>query len=508
MTGTGRPLGLCDDGRVTDRLDALDASFLYLEDQATPMHVASVMVFEPTGDGFDHERLIDLVSSRIGEVTRYRQRVREMPGRLGPPLWIDDVDFDITYHVRRSALPRPGTRAQLAEFTARVVSRPLDRARPLWELYLVEGLEDGRFAVVTKVHQALVDGVNAVDIAHLVLDDTPDAELDVEAEPLPTRPEPGDLDLVAGALWDLVSHPSHARDLFARGRRDLREAGRSLVSGAGGVLGALASTATNPAPASPLNTRVGAARRIHMSALPLERFRGVRDAVAALPDAPDVSVHDVVLTALAGGLGAWLAGRGEPVHAGTVVRALVPVGTSDRDEAIADGGSGGRVGLVDRVVGCVVDLPVGEPDALIRLERIAFGTGRAGGVGAATMAGVAGFAPSTLHHLGARMGQAATRRRFNLVVTNVPGPQEARFLPGARLLETYPVLPLGSHHALGVGLTSYDGAVCLGLVADRASIDDVDLLGECVAEGLTDLDDRLRSDRPSGRVTPPRRNRP
>ncbi len=159
---------------MADRLTPLDVSFLYFEEPTTPMHVGAVTVFEEPKGGFDHDRLVDLISARIAFVPRYRQRVRWVPGRLANPVWVDDEHFDVNYHVRRSALPRPGNDAQLAELVARVQSRPLDRSRPLWEMYLVEGLSDGRFAVITKSHHAMVDGIVAVDIGQVILDTRPD----------------------------------------------------------------------------------------------------------------------------------------------------------------------------------------------------------------------------------------------------------------------------------------------------------------------------------------------
>src|SRR5450756_2464196 len=164
------------DERVSDRLTALDAAFLYMEGATTPMHVGTVMVFQPRNGGFDYDRLVSLISNRISFVPRYRQCVREVPGRLANPVWVDDVDFDVSYHVRRSALPRPGSDDQLQEFVSRVQPKRLDRGRPLWEVYLVEGLAEGRFALVTKTHQALVDGINAVDIAHVIVDGLSDRE--------------------------------------------------------------------------------------------------------------------------------------------------------------------------------------------------------------------------------------------------------------------------------------------------------------------------------------------
>jgi diacylglycerol O-acyltransferase len=205
--------GRWHDDRVPDRLSALDASFLYLEEPTTAMHVGSVAVFEPPEDGFDYELLVRLVSARIAYVPRYRQKVRTVPGRLATPVWVDDEDFDVTYHVRRSALPRPGDERQLAELVARLQARPLDRGRPLWEVYLVEGLADGRFAIVTKTHQAMVDGINAVDIAQVILDDTP------EAPDVPTGSR---------------AHRRRARGRRGRGRRAQPGCGAGGAAGRGG----------------------------------------------------------------------------------------------------------------------------------------------------------------------------------------------------------------------------------------------------------------------------------
>ena len=191
---------------MSDRLSSLDASFLYLEDATTPMHVGSVMVFEPADDGFDYDRLVQLISQRIAFVPRYRQRIRQIPGRLANPVWVDDENFDVNYHVRRSALPRPGSDEQLEEFVARIQPRALDRSRPLWEVYLVEGLEEDRFAIVTKSHQALVDGVNAVDIAHVIVDNDP---------PLPDAPclQGDSSDLVYFLSWAFAARYGGSHEL-------------------------------------------------------------------------------------------------------------------------------------------------------------------------------------------------------------------------------------------------------------------------------------------------------
>jgi WS/DGAT/MGAT family acyltransferase len=463
---------------------SLDASFLYLEDATTPMHVGSVMVFDPPDDGFDHDRLVQLISQRIAFVPRYRQRVRQVPGRLANPVWVDDEDFDITYHVRRSALPRPGTDEQLQEFVARIQPRPLDRHRPLWEVYLVEGLEEGRFAIVTKSHQALVDGVNAVDIAHVILDDDPAAEGLITDTWRPS-PEPSDVELLTSALVDAVRRPSEVVDNVRGGIIDLKAIGGRALGAAGAVAATLARTAARPAPVSPLNAEVGEARRYVMVGTDLDDYKKVRSRLARGNYADDVTINDVVLATISGAFRSWLLTRGEAVHSGTTVRAMVPVSVYDDEQTEH------HTRLGSRLKACFVDLPVGEPGASMRLHQIAFAMRQQmeGGqaVGADSLAGLAGFAPPTLHSLGARLGSAVSRRLFNVVITNVPGPQQALYAGDAKMLSTYPVMPLAKGQALSIGLTSYDGGVYYGLNADRNAMPDVDVLGQSVVDSLAEL---------------------
>lgn len=479
MTPLG-PDGVCDDGGVPDRLTTLDASFLRLEAPTSALHVGSVMILEPPGDGFDLDRLVALVAGRIGEVPRYRSRLRQPPGGLVPAAWLDDPGFDLSYHVRCSALPRPGTMQQLEEFVARVQSRPLDRDHPLWEVYLVEGLRGGRLAVVTKTHQALVDGINAVDLGHLILDDTPEGEPPVPAEREHSR-DPGDVELIARAVLDLATHPWRLGATVRGGLDNLGQVGRTVLGQAGRVAATAARTAALPAPPSPLGHTTGAARRVELLTTQLEDYRRVRAAYRR-PGLPEATVTDVMLTAIAGGLRTWMQNRDEPIHSGTTLRALVPVGVADGESS---------VGFVDRVVACIVDLPVGEPSPLLRLERVSYQmrrqTSRAEAVGATDLSALAGFAPATLHHLGARLGSAMSRRLCNLVITNVPGPQRPLYAAGARMVANYPVIPLVPGQSLSIGLTSYDGSVCLGLNADRGALPDLDLLGHSIEGALAEL---------------------
>ena len=470
---------------VADRLSPLDASFLYVEEPTTPMHVGSVAVFEEPKDGFDHDRLVDLISERIAFVPRYRQRVRDVPGHLANPVWVDDENFDIGYHVRRSALPRPGSDEQLFELVARVQSRPLDRARPLWEMYLVEGLSKHRFAVITKTHHAMVDGIGAVDIGQVILDTSPTparpksrkrAVLDAAWQP---EPEPSWAELIAGAVTDTVRRPTAAVDTLRGGLSEVRSTAGRLLGAASGLFAA-GLTAARPAPGSPLNAVISGQRRFASVATDLDDYRRIRKAHGG-------TVNDVVLAAIAGALRAWLLTRAESVSTATIVRAMVPVSVQDDDES-------GRIG--NRVSSYLVDLPVGEPSPVMRLHQVSYRmkahkeTGRA--VGAESLVGLAGFAPPTLHALGARAASSMSKRWFNLVVTNVPGPQQPLYAGGARMLASYPVVPLAKTQAVSIGLTSYDGQVFYGINADRDAMPDIDVLAQCIVDAVAELVESVR----------------
>ena len=466
---------------MPDRLSPLDASFLYLEEPTTPMHVGGVCTFQTPESGFDYERLITLISDRINLVPRYRQRVRLVPGRIANPVWVDDESFDVAYHVRRSALPRPGTDEQLAELVGRIMSRPLDRARPLWELYLVEGLENNRFALLTKTHHAMVDGIRAVDLGEVILDPTPEPR-ETPVSTWRAQREPSSLELVAGALNEIARSPRAVVDTVRASAADVQETasavGRNLV----GLTAAL-RTLAHPARSGPLNAPVGAARRFGSADVSLADLKKIKNAHGG-------TINDVVLTAVAGALRSWMMTRGEPIRSS--VRAMVPVSVRSADASTGN-----------HVAAFLCDLPIGEEDPLIRLERVRFEmdmlkeTGQMAGANA--LVGVAGFTPPTIHAIGARVGSQLSRRVFNLVVTNVPGPQFPLYAGGALMLTAYPVVPLSRGQSVSVGLTSYNGGVYFGLNADRDAMPDVDVLAQCiedaVAELLATVDRKRRSSR-------------
>lgn len=456
---------------MSDRLSPLDVSFLYMEELTTPMHVGGVAIFEVPEGGFDYERLVRLIRDRIALVPRYRQRVRWVPGHLANPVWVDDEQFDVTYHVRRSALPRPGTDDQLNDLVARIMSRPLDRARPLWEMYLVEGLEDDRFAILTKTHHAMVDGAAAVDIGQVILDGSPEPR-DVPPDNWRPLREPSSVELVAGAVNEIARSPKAVVDTVRTGLIDVQETvgqiGRSFVG-----LAAAARTMARPASASPLNVSIGGARRYATTETDLEKLKRIKRAHGG-------TINDIVLTILAGALRAWMLTRAEPVTTSSSIRAMVPVSVR------TPGDNSGN-----QIAAFLCDLPIGEPDPVIRLQRVRFEmdmlkeTGQM--LGATALVGVASFTPPTVHSLGARVVSGLSRRVYNVVITNVPGPQFPLYAGGALMLAAYPVVPLARGQAVSIGLTSYDGGVFFGLNADREALPDVEVLAQCIDDAVEEM---------------------
>lgn len=486
---------------MAERLDAADAAFLHVEDSGGPQHVGTLAVcHDPTGR-LDHSALLALVRHHLPTVPRYRQVVREVPARLANPVWVDDEGFDLGYHVRCSALPRPGTDDQLHELVARIMSRPLDRAHPLWELYFVEGMSDDRVAILSKSHHALVDGVTTVDIGQLV----PDPRVPSRTGSGPGvddrgaladgdvvdgwRPAagPSPAALVLDALLDVARQPSQVVDAVRHGVSDVRTSAERLAQAAVSVATA-ARAAILPGPDSPLRSRTGAARLFSTVDTSLADYKAVRAALGG-------SINDVVLAAITGALRTWLQTRGEPVATGATVRAVVPVSVRDAPEGFEEGAAL-DLRLGGSVSSYLVDLPVGEPSAVMRLHQVGYATqahkdtGRA--VGAGTLVQLSGFAPPTLHALGARVASTLARRGSHLVVTNVPGPQSPLFVAGALLLRSYPVAPLAPGQAVSIGITSYDGGVYYGLNADRDTMPDVAVLGQCITDSLDELVEATR----------------
>jgi diacylglycerol O-acyltransferase / wax synthase len=467
---------------VGDRLRARDLAFLTAETPSSPMHNATVEIFDPGVSGFDYAALAALIGDRIAFVPRYRQRVREVPGHLANPVWVDDPQFDLGYHVRRSALPRPGSMEQLRELVARIVSRPLDRHRPLWEVYVVEGLAEGRVAVLSKAHQALVDGAQIVDLAQVLLDREP-GRRDLGADEWRPERTLSSAGMVLDAVRDTVASPLTTLDTVKGTADSVLRGADAATRRVGSVLNALANRRSELD--TPISGTLSQQRRFVTVQRSLADHRRVREA-------HDGTVNDVILATVTGGLRAWLMTRAESLGGLRQVRALVPVSVHDHElEATS---------LGTQIAAHFVDLPVGEPSPVVRLHQVSYSfkahkeTGRA--VAANRIAGIAGFAPSTFHAIGSRLAAEQVRRGFQLTVTNVPGPQSPLYAAGAVMEQTYPVPPLLPGHALAIGVTSYDGNVFYGVTADRDLVPDADTFGVCLSEALDELLDTVGDARP------------
>jgi diacylglycerol O-acyltransferase / wax synthase len=465
---------------MVTRLSASDASFYHLENTSTPMYVGSLSILRKPRSGLSYETLLATVEQRLPQIPRYRQKVREVTLGLARPVWIDDRDFDITYHVRRSALPSPGSDVQLHELIARLGSRPLDKSRPLWEMYLIEGLARNRVAVYSKSHQALVNGMTALEIGHVIADRTQKPPEFGEDIWIPAR-EPSDRSLLLGAIGEWVTRPAEqlaavrsAVTEVATNSGQLLEVGRRAAHIARTV-------ARGTAPNSPLNTTVSRNRRFTVATGRLEDYRLVRNRY-------DCDVNDVVLAVVAGALRNWLLSRGEPVTSTSTVRAMAPM--SVYPDADLDMNSPGQA--ISEVSPFLVDLPVGEGNAVVRLSQIAHATETAPTtagslVDARTIVTLSGFAPPTLHAMGIRVATTFSARQFNLLITNVPGAQKQMYVAGTKLLETYAVPPLLNNQVLAIGVTSYNGMLYFGINADRDAMSDVEVLPSLLRESLDEL---------------------
>lgn len=459
------------------RLSAADASFYRLENSATPMYGGTLAILRRPRGGLSYETLLATVEARLPQIPRYRQKIREVTFDLARPVWVDDADFDITYHVRRSALPSPGDDQQLHELIARLAKHPLDRSRPLWEMYLVEGLAHNRIAVYTKSHQALVSGMTAIEIGHAMVDRTQRPPNFGEDIWIPRR-EPGNAELVAGAVGEWVVRPVATA-------KTVRSAAIDIVTNAGylpalgrSAVGAARRAVRGRAPRSPLNTTVSHNRRFTVAGATLKNYRTIHTRYGC-------DVNDVILAVVTGALRNWLLSRGEPVAPTATVRAMAPLSVYPND-------SDSRTGqAIDAVTPFLVDLPVGEPNAVIRLSQIAHATETdataTAPVDARSIVAVSGFAPATLHVMGTRVAMTYSARVFNLLMTNAPGPQAQMYVAGTKLLETYAVPPLLHNQVLAIGVTSYNGMVYFGINADREAMRDVEVLPTLLGESLDEL---------------------
>jgi diacylglycerol O-acyltransferase len=449
---------------MADRLTALDSSFLHMEDAATHMHVAGVTIFEGPPPG--HRELANHIENRLALVPRFRQRLRFVPLGQGRPVWVDDPHFNIDYHVRTTALPPPGNEEQLKRLASRVFSQQLDRTKPMWELWLVQGLhraegsadEAERFVLLSKTHHCLVDGVAGVDLTSVLFDTAPEPEAPPASGPAwVPRPEPTSAQLLGEALIERATSPAEilrgARAAFRAPRHFARRAIDNVSA-----IGAFARSGLG-APACSLNVEIGPHRRFDWVRADLSLFKAIKNELGG-------TVNDVVLAVVTGALRRFLEERGEDVDE-LKLKAMVPVSVRQAEEY-------GMTG--NRVAAMMAPLPVYEADPVERLSilREAMGGLKEGkqAVGAQILTELGGFAPPTVLAQAARL--QARQRFFNLVVTNVPGPQMELFVLGRKLIDLFPLAPLAQRQALCIAIMSYNGKLNFGLLGDFDALEDLD----------------------------------
>jgi diacylglycerol O-acyltransferase / wax synthase len=452
-----------------DRLTSIDASFLTNETSSAHMHVGAILIFEGPPPSYDD--FLAHVESRLHLVPRFRQKLAFPPVETGRPFWIDDPSFNLAYHVRHSALPAPGSEEQLRNIAGRLFSQALDRSKPLWELWLVQGLERNRFALVTKTHHALVDGVAGVDIATVLFDLKPVPEpIEPDRDWVP-RPSPSAAELAARGIVEAGEAPFKLAGRAIRAAGHPRQTTRK-VADAGEALAEVAWNLSNPSPDVPLNVEIGSHRRFAWARAELADFKRIKDALGG-------TVNDVVLTVVSGALRGWLRSRGVKL-AGLDLRALVPVSIRSEDEQ-------GQLG--NRIAAMRGPLPVYIGDPVKRLEvvrRAMDGLKESKqALGAEVISRFNDFAPPTLLAQASRLNFST--RLFNLIVTNVPGPQIPLYVLGRELQDIFPVAFLPENHALAIAIISYNGSMDFGLLGDYDAMDDIETIATGLSESLAEL---------------------
>lgn len=452
-----------------DRLTSVDASFLSNESAASHMHIGAVLTFD--GIPPSYAELLAHIDSRLHLIPRYRQKLAVPPAETGRPFWVDDPHFNLEYHVRATALPKPGGEQELRRLTARIYSQQLDKSKPLWELWLIQGLRRKRFALVSKTHHAVVDGIAGVDIATVLFDLDPNVVQQPPQEQWTPKPEPSGLELAARGVEGLAKTPLR---IARRVQTAISDPGSSLAQareaaeGVGDVAWALA----NRAPEVPFNTKIGSHRRFVWVRGDLDQFRLIKRTFGG-------TVNDVVLSVVSGALRRWLRNRAVTTD-GLELRALVPVSIRAEDH---DGTLGNELLAVRG------PLPVYVADPVERLrlvqEEMADVKSSKQALGAEVISRFNDFAPPTLLAQAARLNFST--RLFNLIVTNVPGPQMPLYMLGRELLDVFPVAFLPENHALAVAVMSYNGGIDFGLLADYDAVDDILVLSEALEIEIRDL---------------------
>lgn len=470
---TPRPRSFLGYGDLVDRLTPLDDVFINLERDELPMHIGSLLIFEGPVPRYDD--VLVSIGGRLDRIPRYRQRVREVPLRLGQPIWVDDPHFHLPYHVRHTAVPAPGGDEELRALAGRLLSQRLDRDRPLWEFWLIEGLSDGRFAVLNKVHHAMIDGLSGNDLMETLLDLTADPPQPTASTWRP-EPQPSQIQQITEALVDDVRRPlqrtGHLGEL-------LREPWDAARSAAGALVGAarLGRELTN------------VERHLIGKPTPHRRWawaEGDLGEVKAIKRRLGGTVNDVILTAVSGGFRAFLLGRGEPLTTHDTVRSMVPVST--RAPGVPAGGN--------EVAVIFADLPIGIADPLLRYQRMrdSLDEAKSSGLLQGTDALIenAVFVPPALLAAAGKVAAHAPQPMVATVTTNVPGPQQQLYLLGRPLITLLPYVPLGMNQLVTVAIMSYNGGIACGITADYEAVPDVQVLADGIEQSLAELAGYLR----------------
>ena len=461
-----------------ERLSNLDASFLALESRTTHMHVGAVAIFDPgphsSSDGVDIATIRALIASRLDQIPRYRQRLATVPFE-GHPVWVDDEHFHLDYHVRHTALPSPGTDQQLKDLVGRLMSQQLDRTRPLWELWVVEGLANGGFALVGKIHHCMIDGVSGIDLMAVILDFTPDVRIE-GMEPWQPRPAPNGTELAVKEISRAISGILAGLGSFGSLHVDIDGVRNDLAHRLRAVGASLSSGWLTPTGKTPLNGDIGPSRWFDWLELPLDDVKTIKNEHGA-------TVNDAMLAIVSGGVRNYLLGEGGLTPdevASTEFRIMAPVSVRAESE---QGTLGNKVAM------WLMTLPVGEPDPARRIAAVMEATRNLKdtdqALGASTLVQVSTGAPATLVGLAARL--ASGIRPFNMTVTNVPGPQFPMYLAGSRMTASYPLVPLWQSHGAGVAIFSLNGMVDIGINMDRTLIARPEVLTQAIRDAFEEL---------------------
>jgi diacylglycerol O-acyltransferase len=472
-----------------DRMSALDASFFYAESENTPMHVGSVAIFD--GPAPTYGDVVRLILSKLPKVPRYRQRVRPVPMQLGRPLWVDDAHFQILYHVRHTAVPKPGSDEQLRNLAGRVLGQRLDMAKPLWELWLVEGLADDRWALISKVHHCMVDGVAGTDLMQLMFDLAPDAQHEAPKDWTPRR-SPSSVELMAGSVTDSLTHPLQQLASTptvggaVRTAKGMASSSKSLAR----TVPSLVKQAITPTARS-LNGAIGPHRRWAWTEGRFEEFKAVRTAFGG-------TVNDVVLTAITGGFRDLLQGRGELSSEKLVVRSMVPISVRRQSQ---------KGSLNNQVSAVFVDLPVGLSDPIERLTSIRGQMDEykraMSAVDANSIISMGNFVAPTLLSMGVRAGLQAGQMWCQAVTTNVPGPRVPLYVLGRRMTSAIAYVPIAGGIRCSIGIFSYLNTMTFGINADFDGYPDVDVLSGGIRHGIEELLELAAKKSAAGSVAEP-----